>query len=44
MIDSVLIQCADKKKKGLSMLPNVGHQIVHVKIAGNSRISPYSLR
>jgi len=26
------------------MLPNVGHQIVHVKIAGISRSSPYSLR
>jgi len=28
----------------MSMLPNVGHQIVHVKIAGITRSSPYSLR
>jgi hypothetical protein len=32
MIDSVLRHCADNKKKGLSVLPNVGHQIVHVKL------------
>ena len=44
MIDSVLKHCADNKKSGLSMLPNVGHEIVHVKIAGITRSSPYSLR
>ena len=44
MIDSVLRHCADNKKRGLSMLPNVGHQIVHIKIAGITRRSPYSLR
>jgi len=43
MIDSMLRHCADNKKKGLLMLPNVGHQIVNVKIAGITR-SPYSLR
>jgi len=36
MFDSVLRLCADSKKRGLSMLPNVGHQIVRVKIAGNT--------
>ena len=41
---SVLRHCADNKKRGLSMLPNVGHQIVHVKIVGITRSSPYSLR
>jgi len=44
MIDSVLRHCADNKRRGLSMLPNVGHQILHVKIAGITRSSPYSLR
>ena len=44
MIDSVLRNCADNKKRGLSMLPNVGHQIVHVKIAGITRNLTYSLR
>jgi len=44
MIDSVLRHCADNKKRGMLMLPNVGHQIVHVKIAGITRSSPYSLR
>jgi hypothetical protein len=42
MIDSVLRHCADNKKRGLPMLPNVRHQIVHVKIAGLTRSSPYS--
>jgi len=42
MTDSVLRHCADNKKRGLSALPNVGHQIVHVKIAGITRSSPYS--
>ena len=27
MFDSVLRHCADNKKRGTSMLPNVGHQI-----------------
>jgi len=44
MFDSVLRHCADNKKRGMSMLPNVGQQIVRVKIAGISRSSPYSLR
>ena len=44
MIDSGLRYCADNKKRGLSILPNVGHEIVHVKIAGITRSSPYSLR
>jgi len=44
MIDSVLRHCADNKKRGLSMLPNVGHQILYVKIAGITRRSPYSPR
>jgi len=44
MIDSVLRHCADNKKTGMSMLPNVGHQIVHVKIVGITRRSTYSLR
>ena len=34
MIDSVLRHCADNKKRELSVLPNLGHQIVHVKIPG----------
>jgi len=34
MTDSVLRHCADIKKRGLLMLPNVGHQIVHIKIDG----------
>jgi len=42
MIDSVLRHCADNKKRGLSVLPNVGHQIVHIKVAGITRSSPYS--
>jgi len=44
MIDSVLRYCADNNKKGLSTLPNVGHQIADVKIASITRSSPYSLR
>jgi len=40
--DSVLRHCAGNKKRGLSMLPNVGHQIRHVKIAGTTRRSSYS--
>jgi len=44
MIDLVLRHCADNKKRGLSMLSNVDHQIVHVKIVGIIRTSPYSLR
>ena len=44
MIDSVLRHCADNKKRGLSVLPNVGDQIVHVKIAGVTKRSSYSLR
>ena len=44
MIESVLRYCADNKKRGLSMLPNVGHQIVYVKTAGIIRSSPYSPR
>jgi len=44
MFNSVLRHCADNKQRGLSMLPNVGHQIVHVKIAGITTNSPYSLR
>ena len=43
MIDSVLRHCADNKKRGPSMLTDVGHQIVYVKIAGITRSSPYSL-
>jgi len=43
MIDVVLRHCADDKKRGLSMLTKVGHQIVHVKIVGITRSSPYSL-
>jgi len=43
VIDSVMRHCADNKKRWLSMLPNAGHQIVHVKIAGITS-SPYSLR
>jgi len=37
MIDSVLRYCAENKKGGLLMLTNVGHQIVHVKIADITR-------
>jgi len=44
MTDSVLRHCADNKKRGLSALSNVGHQIVHVKIAGITRSSAYSPR
>jgi len=44
MIDSALRHYVDNKKRGLSMLPNLGHQIAHVKIAGITRRSPYSLR
>jgi len=44
MIHLVLRHCADNKKRGLSMLSNVGHQIEHVKIVGITRSSPYSLR
>ena len=44
MIDSVLRHFAESKKRGLSMLPNVGHQIIRVKIVDISRSSPYSLR
>jgi len=44
MTDSVLRHCADNKKRGLSTLQNVGHQIVHVKIAGITRRTPYSPR
>jgi len=44
MIDSVLKHCAENKKRGLSALTNVGHQIVHVKIADFTRSSPYSPR
>jgi len=40
-IDSVLRHRAESKKRGLSVLPNVGRQIVHVKIAGITRSSPY---
>ena len=43
MIDSVLRHLADNKKRGLSMFPNIGQQIVHVKIAGITRSAPYSL-
>ena len=32
MIDSVLRHCVDNKKRELSKLSNVGHQIVHVKL------------
>jgi hypothetical protein len=43
---SQLIQCRDivltDTNRGLSALPNVGHQIVHVKITGIIRSSPYS--
>jgi len=42
VIDSVLKHCADNENRGLSMLPNVVHQIVYVKIAGITRRSPYS--
>ena len=28
MIDAVLRHCADSKKRRLSVLPNVGHQVV----------------
>jgi len=42
MTDSVLRHCADNKKRGLSALPNVGRLIVHVKIAGITRSSPYT--
>jgi len=41
MTESVLRHCADSKKRGLSVLPNIGHQIVHVKIAGITRSSPH---
>jgi len=44
MTDSVLRHCAENKGRGLSMLRNVGHQIVHVKIADITRTSPYSPR
>jgi len=44
MIDSVLRHCAGNKERGLSMLPTGGHQIVHVKIGGITRSSPYSQR
>jgi len=43
MIDLVLRHCADNKKRGLPMLSNVGHQIVHVKIVGITWNSPYPL-
>jgi len=43
VIDSVLRHCPDNKKRGLSMSQYIGHQIVHVKIAGITRSSPYSL-
>jgi len=43
MTDSVL-NIVKKKKTGLSMFPNVGHQIVLVKIAGITRRSPHSPR
>jgi len=43
MIESVLRHFAENKKRELSMLLNVGHQIVHVKIVGITRSSPYSL-
>jgi len=43
MMDSMLRHCADDKKRGLSVLPNLGYQIVHVKSAGITRSSPYSL-
>jgi hypothetical protein len=39
MIYSVLSHCADNKNRGLSALPNVGHQIEHIKIAGILHIS-----
>jgi len=39
MVDSVLKHCVDNKKRALTMLPNVDHQIVHVKIAGITRRS-----
>ena len=44
MNGTVLRHCADNKKRGMLMLPNVGHQIVHVKIVGITRSSPYSVR
>jgi len=44
VIDSVLRHYADNKKRGLSVLPNLGHQIVNVKISGITRSSPYSPR
>jgi len=44
MIDSVLRHCADNKKRGLLLLPNLDHQRGHVKIAGITRSSPYSVR
>jgi len=44
MIDSVLRHCTDNKKRGLLLLPNIGHQIVHIKTADITRSSPYSLR
>jgi len=34
MIDSLLRHCAENKKRGLSALPNLGHQIVQVTIVG----------
>ena len=44
MIDSVLRHCADNKKRGLSVLPSVGLQSVHVKVADVTRSSPCSPR
>jgi len=37
MIDSVLRYCVENKKRELLILPKLGHQIVHVKIAGITR-------
>jgi len=42
MIDSMLRHCANRYIEGRSALSNIGHQIIHVKITGIIRSSPYS--